>query len=123
MAKFSDFFFYSGMYCAKSCNSQSRGLHSESSVLVDMDSLLLILLIVELLIPYRPHKSDFPFTSDKYKKFTAKLYDEILKAIKNEFSRFMVRCAPRMDIISAELDIVAKEQNPDKDIKLICALP
>ena len=72
---------------------------------------------------YRPHKFDFKLVGDEYKKFTTQLYNEIVKAIEGGFTVFIVGCAPGMDIISAELVIVAKEQYPDKEIKLICALP
>ena len=72
---------------------------------------------------YRPHKFDFPLVGEEYENFIAKLYLEIAKVINRGFNRFIVGCTPGMDIISAELVILAKQDYAGRGIQLICALP
>ena len=73
---------------------------------------------------YRPHKFDFSISGGRESdKFAVRLFDEIIKAIENDYNTFISGMAPGFDIIAAELVILAKRAYPEKEIKLICTLP
>jgi len=73
---------------------------------------------------YRPHKFEFPFSGgNEYDKLTMRLFDEITKAIENDYNTFISGMAPGFDIVAAELVILAKRAYPEKELRLVSALP
>ena len=72
---------------------------------------------------YRPHKFDFPLSGNEYDRFTARVYDAIVKIIDEGYVTFIVGMSAGFDIIAAELVILAKCVYTENEINLICALP
>ena len=74
---------------------------------------------------YRPSK--FPFslnsTSKEYNEMENNLLNTINDLISEGYTTFYSGMAMGFDIIAAEAVLLSKQNHPEKEIKLVCALP